>query len=127
MTPRTRNRATYMCAAVAISLAALFQGTQSFADTNPANANAADAKAVRPQAGPVLPAPVPLPAPASQSAAAPVTLAPATPEFFTPPKRSSAPGSVSASDPRSGSDSGAGSGSDSRSGSGSRSGSRSGS
>ena len=85
MSPRTSNRSSLAVVAAAIGLAALFPGTQSFADT----------KAAQTPVGPVLPAPVPLPAPASESASpsSPVTLVPAAPEFFTPPKRSSAPAS----------------------------------
>jgi hypothetical protein len=89
MNPHMSNRSSHALAAVAIGLAALFPGTQSFADTN-----AADAKAGQTPVGPVMPAPVPLPAPASSaSPSSPVTLVPATPEFFTPPKRSTAPAS----------------------------------
>jgi hypothetical protein len=112
MSRRTSNRSPHALAAVAIGLAALFPGTQSFADTN-----AADTKAAQTPVGPVLPAPVPLPAPAPESASpsSPVTLVPATPEFFTPPKRSSAP--ASEPPPESAPSSGSGSRSGSRSGS----------
>src|SRR6202789_3948754 len=116
MSPHTSHRSSHALAAVAIGLAALIPGTQSFSDTN-----AADAKAGQTPVGPVMPAPVPLPAPASQSASpsSPVTLVPATPEFFTPPKRSTAPASEPPPDSAPSFDSG--------SGSGSRSGSRPGS
>src|SRR6202041_628646 len=112
MSPRTSNRSSLAVVAAAIGLAALFPGTQSFADTK-----AADTKAAQTPVGPVLPAPVPLPAPASESASpsSPVTLVPAAPEFFTPPKRSSAP--ASEPPPESAPSSGSGSGSGSRSGS----------
>jgi hypothetical protein len=111
MSPRTSNRSSHALAAAVIGLAALFAGTPSFADTN-----AADTKAGQAPVGPVLPAPVPLPAPASSaSPSSPVTLVPATPEFFTPPKRSSVP--ASEPPPESAPASGSGSRSGTRSGS----------